>query len=51
MTKENNYIREKILKGLELAHKRLIKIKKERDLEIAISDNGKVVRLKARNII
>ncbi len=40
MTKENNPIREKILKGMELTHKRLIKFKKER----------KVVRIPANEL-
>jgi hypothetical protein len=45
MTKKDNIIREKILKGLELTHKKLIQFKKERNLDLVISDNGKIIRL------
>jgi hypothetical protein len=45
MTKRDNVIREKILKGLELTHKRLIQSKKERNLDLVVSDNGKVIRI------
>jgi hypothetical protein len=50
MTKKDNYIREKILKGLELTHKKLIKSKKERNLEMVISDNGKIIRLHPQDL-
>ena len=42
MTKENNPIREKILKGMELTHKRLIKFKKDRNLDLVVSKEGKL---------
>lgn len=45
MTKKDNIIREKILKGLDLMYHKLIKSKKERNLDLVISDNGKVIRL------
>lgn len=50
MTKETNTIREKILKGMELTHKRLIQNKKERNQEIVISRNGKIIKLKASEL-
>ena len=50
MTKKDNPIREKILKGLEISHKILIKSKKERNLDLVISDNGKVVRIPAKDL-
>ena len=50
MTKKDNPIREKILKGLEISHERLIKSKKDRNLDLVISDNGKVVRIPAKDL-
>jgi hypothetical protein len=50
MTKKDNSIRDKIIKGLELTHKRLIQSKKERNLELVVSANGKVVRVHAKNL-
>jgi len=50
MTKLNNTVREKILNGLDLVHKRLIQTKKDRNLDMVISDNGKIVRLKGKNL-
>jgi hypothetical protein len=45
MTKKDNLIRAKIIKGLEIVHKKLIQTKKDRNLELVISDNGKVVHI------
>ena len=50
MTKNDNTIREKILKGLELTHKKLIQSKKERNQDLVISINGKVVHIKAEDL-
>jgi len=50
MTKKDNTIREKILKGLELTHKKLIQSKKDRNLELVISQNGKIIRIAARDL-
>lgn len=50
MTKENNPIREKILKGMELTHKRLIQYKKERNSDLVVSKDGKVVRIPAKDL-
>lgn len=44
-------IREKVLKGLELTHKRLIKSKKERNFDLVISQNGKIVRIHAKDLV
>ena len=51
MTKKDNAVREKIIKGLDLTYQRLIQSKKERNLDLVISDNGKVTKLQARNLI
>lgn len=50
MTKKDNPVREKILKGLKLSHRKLIRYKKERNLDLVISDNGKVVRVPAKDL-
>ncbi len=50
MTKKDNSIREKILKGLELTHKRLIQSKKDKNLDLVISDNGRIIRLHSKNL-
>ena len=50
MTKKDNPVREKILKGLKISHEKLIKSKKERNLDLVISDNGKVVRIPAEEL-
>ncbi|NER07010.1 MAG: hypothetical protein F6K17_32725 [Okeania sp. SIO3C4] len=49
MNKETNPIREKILKGLELTSKRLIETKRDRNLELVISENRKVKKIKHPN--
>lgn len=48
MTEHNNPIRDKILKGLDLTYTRLIKNKKERNLDLVVSKDGKVVRIPAK---
>ena len=50
MTKKDNDIREKILKGLELTYRKLIKSKKDRNLDLIISQNGKIVKIRAKDI-
>ena len=50
MTKNDNVIREKILKGLDLTYKKLIQSKKERNLDIVISVNGKVIKLHPKDL-
>ena len=50
MTKKDNDIREKILKGLDLTYQKLLKSKKERNLDLVISDKGKVIHLHAKDI-
>jgi hypothetical protein len=47
MTKEDNKIREKIIKGLELSQKKLLQSKKDRNLDFIISKNGKINRIHA----
>ncbi|MEE4284941.1 MAG: hypothetical protein V2I31_02295 [Mariniphaga sp.] len=49
--KNKNEIREKILRGLEMYHKKLIQTKKARNLELVVSDDeGRVVRIPAHEL-
>ncbi|MFO7933643.1 MAG: hypothetical protein ACQERS_14975 [Bacteroidota bacterium] len=50
MTKQDNPVREKILKGMELTHKKLIQYKKERNFDLIVSREGKVVKIPARDL-
>lgn len=50
MTKNDNNIREKIINGLKLTHKRLIQSKKDRNLELVISENGKVIKVSGKDL-
>ena len=50
MTKKDNPIRDKIIKGLELTHKKLIQSKKARNLDLVVSDNGKVVHIHPKDL-
>jgi hypothetical protein len=43
-------LREKIILGLNLAYKRLLIAKQKEDAELVVSRNGKIVRLKAREL-
>jgi hypothetical protein len=52
MTKENvKDLRDKIIKGLDLAYSRLLISKQKEDAELVISQNGKIVRVKAKELI
>ncbi len=50
MTKKDNTVREKIIKGLELTHKKLIQSKKERNLDLVVSENGKIIHIHAKDL-
>ena len=50
MTNKTNTIREKILKGLELTHQRLIKSKKERNLDLVISEKGQIIKVHGKDL-
>jgi len=49
MTSESINLREKILKGLEITYKKLIKNKIDRNLDMVISKNGKVLHVDPKN--
>jgi len=44
-------IRTKILRGIELAYQRLLISKQKEDGELAISRDGKIVRVKASELL
>ena len=43
-------LREKILQGVSLAYQKLIKLKQRENAEVAISRNGKIIRIKATEL-
>lgn len=49
MNRKDNDIKEKIIKGLDLTYLKLIRTKKERNLELVISDKGKIIWLQAKD--
>jgi len=49
MTTGNIVLREKIIKGLELTYIKLIKHKIDRNLDLVVSKNGKVMHLDPRS--
>jgi hypothetical protein len=50
-TEKVKELREKIIKGLDLTYERLIAASLKDDSDLVISRNGKVVRVKAKDII
>ena len=51
MTKENvKDLRTKIIQGLDLAYARLLISKQKDDSDLVISRNGKIVKVKAREL-
>jgi hypothetical protein len=51
MTKENvKDLRTKIIQGIDLAYHRLLTSKQKEDGELVISRNGKIERVKAREL-
>lgn len=52
MTKEEvNIMSDKIIKGVELAYQRLIIAKAKEDGELVFSRDGKIVKIKARDLL
>lgn len=51
MTKEEvKEMRSKILQGIELSYNRLLTSRQKEDGELVISDNGKVIEVKAKDL-
>ncbi len=52
MTKESvKVMRTKILQGIDLSYSRLLISKQKEDGELVISRNGKIIKVKARDLI
>jgi hypothetical protein len=51
MNKKNNTIREKILKGMEIANMNLIKDKIKKNSMVVISCNGRIIKFKPINYL
>lgn len=47
---EKKELRDRILCGISLAFERLVEQKKKEDAELVFSENGKIVRIKARDL-
>lgn len=47
---EKRDLRTKILSGITLAFERLVEQKKREDAELVFSEDGKIVRIKARDL-
>jgi len=47
---KENPVREKVLKGLDLTRKNLLKFKKEKNMQLIISDNGKIIRIRPEDL-
>ncbi len=50
VSKEHRLIRNKVMKGVRLSFKKLVKEKALRDEELVFSENGKIRFVKARKI-
>ena len=50
MENKQNTVREKILEGLQLTHKRLIRTKKINNQDLIISRNGKIIRIHGKDL-
>ena len=46
----NQKLKEKILKGLDLTFKKLVKTKRQTDGVFVFSENGKIIKVKARDM-
>ena len=46
----NKELREKIISGLELSFKRLVSKKSKEDKKLVFSKDGKIVKMKARDL-
>ncbi|HXA00729.1 MAG TPA: hypothetical protein VNW99_02005 [Cytophagaceae bacterium] len=48
--KEFKEERDKIIKGLELAYKKLVEFKKQKNSPLVVSENGKILELDPKDI-
>jgi hypothetical protein len=50
ISKEQIEFRNKILAGLELVHQRLIEFKKQKNTDLVIMQDGKIIWIKAKDL-
>jgi len=50
-TFDTDIIREKILKGLQISFEKLVKEKAKNDEDLIFSENGEIIRVKAKEIL
>jgi hypothetical protein len=50
MIETNEDLKKKILRGLDLTYMKLIQTKKERNLDLVVSKNGKVVHISPKDL-
>ena len=50
-TFDTNIIGEKILKGLQISFEKLVKEKAKNDEDLIFGENGKIIRVKAKDIL
>jgi len=50
-TFDTDILREKILKGIQISFEKLVKEKAKNDEELIFSENGEIVRIKAKDIL
>ena len=50
-TFDTDILREKILKGIQISFEKLVKEKARDDEELIFSENGQIVRIKAKDIL
>lgn len=48
---EVNEMRDKILKGIDLAYRRLVESKAKVNQDLVFSENGKVIHVKAKTLL
>ena len=48
---DTDVLTEKILKGIQISFEKLVKEKAKDDEELIFEENGKIVRIKAKNIL
>ena len=51
MTSSTNTIKEKIIKGLELTHDKLIQSKKDQNQVLVVSCDGKILKINGKDLI
>ena len=51
MGEDTDILTEKILKGIQISFEKLVKEKAKNDEELIFSENGQIIRIKAKDIL